>query len=58
MNIANEIMFHLFSSLSQYVHNVDALNLPEDERNFVDAQIDTVYEAIENGMNDCVNSKP
>eukprot|EP00112_Aurelia_sp_Birch-Aquarium-sp1_P022172 Seg6154.1 transcript_id=Seg6154.1/GoldUCD/mRNA.D3Y31 product="SET and MYND domain-containing protein 5" protein_id=Seg6154.1/GoldUCD/D3Y31 len=51
-------MFHFCSSLSQYVHNVDALNLPEQERKLVDAQIDTIYEDIEKGMNHSFISKP
>ena len=58
IHVANEIMLHLFSSLSQYVHTVDALNLPEDERKFVDAQIDTIYEDIEKGMDEDFNSNP
>jgi len=34
------------SSLSQYVHNIDALTMDEDERKFVDAKIDSLYDDI------------
>ena len=43
------ILISLHSSLSQYVHNVDALNLSAGERSLVDAQIDRLYDDIQKG---------
>lgn len=37
------------SSLSQYVHNVDALSIGDDEREKIDEKIDKIYEDIEKG---------
>eukprot|EP00795_Rhopilema_esculentum_P012225 gene12225-2857_t len=41
------------SSLSRYVHNIDALEMDEHDRKFVDAQIDQLYEDIEKGNHSC-----
>ena len=48
------VKVHLFcSSLSQYVHNVDSLSMDDDERKYVDARIDKLYEDIDKGMVYC-----
>ena len=36
--------------MSQYVHNIDALTMDEDERKFVDAKIDSLYDDIAKGI--------
>ncbi len=38
------------SSLSVWVKNVEAQEMPEDEREAVDTYIDQLYEDIDNGM--------
>ena len=38
------------SSLSQYVHNVDATKLSDEERQHIDHTIDQLYDEIEKGI--------
>ena len=51
INIIHAYLYHINSALSQYVHNIDALNTGDEERKRVDGTIDQLYEDIEKGNN-------
>ena len=51
VNIIHAYLYHINSALSQYVHNIDALNIDDEERKRVDGTIDQLYEDIEKGNN-------
>ena len=45
------IFYLFFSSLSVYVHNCDSLDIPDDEKEQLNACIDQLYVDMEQGKN-------